>query len=110
MPYIALSQFWHSLHQNTLKVSHGFLKWVMATTWKCSWDYLEYVKVHKNKMLGKENNEEHFISLEYKRNNMRKAMVAEAQKVLVQKNKKNQKDDLLDDPSVEDNAIGSLFA
>lgn len=73
-------------------------------------DYLEYVKIHKNKMLGKENNEEHFISLEYKRNNMRKAMVAEAQKVLVQKNKKNQKDDLLDDPSVEDNAIGSLFA
>ncbi|XBW35661.1 hypothetical protein QEN19_001233 [Hanseniaspora menglaensis] len=72
-------------------------------------DYLEYVKLHKNKMIGKNDDEEHFISLEHKRSMARKAMVAEAQKVLVQKNTKSQKEDLFADPDLEDNAIGSLF-
>ncbi|KAL6925704.1 hypothetical protein ACO0SA_000305 [Hanseniaspora valbyensis] len=75
----------------------------------CMMDYLEYIKLQKNKMMGKNDDEEHFISLEHKKSMARRAMVAEAQKVLVQKNTKSQKEDLFADPNLEDNAIGSLF-
>ncbi len=95
----------------------------MATTWKKSFvffvnadnckerktymlDYLEYVKIHKNKMLGKETMKNILSAWNISEKQYEKShVVAEAQKVLVQKNKKNQKDDLLMYPSVEDNAI-----